>query len=165
MEQMPGIQSINMTATEKLVNQLVEEHGRTRNALMPILQGIVQQEKYLSEEAMLQISEELDISAAEVFGTASFYTFLDTVPRGKYIIRLCKTISCHMAGKDEILRALEEILKIGVGETTVDRKFTLLICNCLGWCHKGPVMLVNDEVFPELTPHKAVEIVEEYMRK
>lgn len=152
-----------MTVKE-LVNELVEKHGKSHNSLMPVLQGVVQQERYLSEESMLIIAEALDISAAEVYGTASFYTFLDTVPRGKNVIRVCKTIACHMQGKDEIIQALEEALKIKVGETTDDKRFTLLTANCLGWCHKGPVMLVNDEVYPELTPQKAVEIIQEYER-
>jgi NADH-quinone oxidoreductase subunit E len=154
-----------MTNTENLVQELVEKHGKDRNALMPILQGVVAIEKYLSEEAMISIARELNLSTADVYGTASFYTFLDTVPRGKNIIRVCKTISCHMKNKDEIIAVLEDQLKIKVGETTHDKRFTLLTANCLGWCHKGPVMLLNDEIFPELTPQKAIEIVEEYMKK
>ena len=153
-----------MTNTENLVHELVEKHGCARNSLMPILQGVVATERFLSEEAMIAIAKELDLSAADVYGTASFYTFLDTVPRGKNIIRVCKTISCHMRNKDEIILAIEDQLKIKVGETTHDKKFTLLTANCLGWCHKGPVMLINDEVFPEVTPQKAIEIIEEYMK-
>jgi len=153
-----------MSTTEVLVKELVEKNGKTRNSLMPVLQGIVQQEKFLSEEAMLCVAKELDLAAADVYGTASFYTFLDTVPRGKNIIRVCKTITCHMKGKDEIINTLSSALKIKVGETTHDKKFTLLTANCLGWCHKGPVMLINDEVYPDLTPQKAMEIVEEYSK-
>ncbi len=153
-----------MPTTEKLIKDLVQKHGKNRNSLMPVLQGIVQQEKYLSEEAMIEVARELDISAADVYGTASFYTFLDTVPRGKNVIRICKTISCHMQGKEEIIKSLENSLKIKVGETTQDKKFTLLTANCLGWCHKGPVMLVNDDVYPELNTQKALEIIEEYKR-
>jgi NADH:ubiquinone oxidoreductase subunit E len=149
-----------MSNIENLVKNLVEKHGKTRNSLMPVLQGIVKEEKFLSEDAMILVAKELDLSAADVYGTASFYTFLDTVPRGKNIIRICKTITCHMKGKDEIIEALENSLKIKVGETTHDKKFTLLTANCLGWCHKGPVMLVNDDVFPEITPQKAIEIIE-----
>lgn len=153
-----------MSTTEVLVKELVEKNGRTRNSLMPVLQGIVHAEQYLSEEALLCVAKELDISAADVYGTASFYTFLDTVPRGKNIIRVCKTITCHMKGKDEILRAIGSMLKIKAGETTSDKKFTLLTANCLGWCHKGPVMLVNDDVYPDLTMQKAIEIIEEYAK-
>jgi NADH:ubiquinone oxidoreductase subunit E len=153
-----------MSSTEVLISGLVELHGRTRNSLMPILQGVVQQEHYLSEDAMITVARELNISAADVFGTASFYTFLDTIPRGKNVVRVCKTISCHMKNKEAIIRAIENTLKIKVGETTHDKQFTLLTANCLGWCHKGPVMLVNDEVFPEVTPETAIEILNEFGR-
>lgn len=151
--------------TELLVKELVEKNGRCRNSLMPILQGIVQKEHYLSEDAMLSVAKELDLSAADVYGTASFYTFLDTVPRGKNVIRVCKTITCHMKGREEIIEAISNQLKIKVGETTHDKKFTLLTANCLGWCHKGPVMLINDEVYPEITPAKAIEIIEKYSKE
>jgi NADH:ubiquinone oxidoreductase subunit E len=154
-----------MSNTDLLIKNLVKEHGKSRNSLMPILQGVVQQERMLSEESMLKIAEELDLSSAEVYGTASFYTFLDTVPRGKNVIRICKTITCHMKGKDEIINALEKELNIKVGETTSDKKFTLLSANCLGWCHKGPVMLVNDDVYPSLTVDKALDIIHEYARE
>ena len=154
-----------MSNTQSLVKELVEKHGKSRNSLMPVLQGVVQKERFLSEEAMLSIAEALDLSAADVYGTASFYTFLDVKPRGENIVRVCKTISCHMQGKNEIINALEKQLNTKIGETSSDNKFTLLTANCLGWCHKGPVMLVNDDVYPELTPEKAVEIIEEYARK
>ena len=154
-----------MTNTEVLIHELVEKHGKTRNALMPVLQGVVAREKYLSEDAMIAVATELDLSAADVYGTASFYTFLDTKPRGKNIVRVCKTISCHMQGKDAIIRAIEDHLMIKTGETSHDKKFTLLTANCLGWCHKGPVMLINDEVFPSITPEKAIEIIEEFTKK
>lgn len=154
-----------MSNTDLLVQELVKKHGKTRNSLMAVLQGIVQEERYLSEDAMISVAKELDLAAADVYGTASFYTFLDTVPRGKNIIRVCKTITCHMKGKDDVLLALEDMLKIKVGETTHDKKFTLLSANCLGWCHKGPVMLVNDEIYPDLTPQKAIEIIEEYAKQ
>jgi NADH-quinone oxidoreductase subunit E len=153
-----------MTSTESLVKKLVDKHGKERSSLMPVLQGVVMEERWLSENAMLAIAKALDVSAADVYGTASFYTFLDTETRGKNVIRVCKTISCHMHGKDEIIKAIENTLKIQIGETTHDRNFSLLSANCLGWCHKGPVMLINNEVYPELTPHKAVEIIEEYMK-
>jgi len=154
-----------MSNTDVLVKTLVKQHGTERNSLMAILQGIVQEEKFLSEEAIIKVAETLELSTADIYGTASFYTFLDTVPRGKNIIRVCKTIACHMKGKEDIIQSLEEELNIKLGETTSDNLFTLLSANCLGWCHKGPVMLVNDEVYPELTPEKAVNIIREYAKK
>ncbi|MFH0760543.1 MAG: NADH-quinone oxidoreductase subunit NuoE [Bacteroidota bacterium] len=159
---MNNIRSTEMTDVQQIINDATKVYGKERKALMPILQAVVKEKNYLDDQDLITIAKTLDLSAAEVFGTASFYTFLDTIPRGKYVVRVCKTTSCHMAGKDEIIQTIEEALKIKVGETTIDKQFTLLTANCLGWCHKGPVMLINDEVFPELTPSKAVEIINRY---
>lgn len=148
-----------------LIKELADRYGRTRESLMPILQGVVEQERYLSDHAMTEIARELDLAAAQVYGTATFYSFLDTEPRGKYVIRVCKTISCSMKQGKEVMKAIEDILKVGVGETTPDNRYTLLEANCLGWCHKGPVMLVNDTPYLELTPQKVREIISEYNRK
>jgi len=148
-----------------LVRELAEKHGRRRDSLIPILQGIVEKHNYLTDEAMVEVAKELDISAAEVYGTASFYSFLDTEPRGKYVIRVCKTITCMMKGKNEVLQTLEDMLKIKVGETTPDKMFTLLETNCIGWCHKAPAMLINEIPYTELTPEKVVEILKSYMKK
>lgn len=151
-----------MDFQEKLVQDLVSKHGTDRENLLPILQGVIDQERYLSEESILSISKEMSIPAADVFGTASFYSFLDIDPRGKYVIRVCKTITCAMKGKNQIILAIENFLKIKVGETTPDKKFTILQTNCLGWCHKAPAMLVNDDVFTEITPDSVVDILREY---
>ncbi len=154
-----------MEEPNELIKNLIEKHGRTRNALMPILQDIIAVKQYLEPSDIAMVAEELDLSAADVYGTATFYTFLDTVPRGKNVIRVCKTISCYMSGKDEIINALEKVLNIKVGETTLDKQFTLLTANCMGWCHKGPVMLINDDVYHSLTPETAIEIVQQYKEK
>lgn len=148
-----------MVQTENMVQELVKRHGNSRSSLLPILQGVVAQENTLSENSMVEIAKALDISSAEVYGTASFYTYLFMKPMGKNIIRVCKTISCKMAGKEELIQAIEKLLKIKLGETTRDMNFTLIESNCLGWCHKGPVMLINDEVFTEVTPKKAIDII------
>lgn len=154
-----------MTEVQGILEKVTSKYGKQRSALMPALQAIVKEKNYLSDEDIVEVAKTLDLSAAEVYGTATFYTFLDTVPRGKYVIRICKTIACHMSGKDEVIEALQNALKIKLGETTVDKKFSLLSANCLGWCHKGPVMLVNDDIYPELTPQKAIEIIQSYQQK
>lgn len=148
-----------------LVKELSDKYGRSRESLMPILQGIIQKQSYLTDEAMVQVAKELDLSAAEVYGTASFYTFLDTEVRGKYVIRVCKTITCSMKGKGDIIQTIEDILKIKVGETTSDKKFSLLETNCIGWCHKAPAILINEMPYTELTPETISEIIKDYMKK
>lgn len=154
-----------MDAVVSRIKSLVDQHGKSREYLLPILQGVVQQENYISEYAMVQIAKELDISAAEVYGTASFYSFLDHDKAGKYIIRVCKTITCSMKGKNQLLMAIKDMLKIKVGETSIDGMFTLMETNCLGMCHKGPAMLINNDMFMEVTPEKAREIISTYLSK
>jgi NADH:ubiquinone oxidoreductase subunit E len=155
---------MEMIIENELVKELANKHGRTRESLIPILQDLVVQNRFLSRQDMVDVARELDLSAADVFGTATFYSFLDTEPRGKYVIRVCKTISCTMKGKNEILSTIEEILKVNLGETTPDRKFSLLETNCIGWCHKAPAMLINDTPYTELTRSKVTEILREYIK-
>ena len=154
-----------MPEIKELVKELADKHGRTRDSLLPILQGIIAEDRYISDAAMTEVARELDMSAALVYGTATFYSFLDTKPRGEYVIRICRTITCDMKGKKQIIKALEDLLKIKVGETTKDNKFTLLETNCLGWCHKGPAMLINSTPYDSLDVNKVNEIIMEYIRK
>jgi NADH:ubiquinone oxidoreductase subunit E len=154
-----------MYNTGNMVKELADKYGRKRESLMPILQDIVKKNNYLTDEAMVEVASELDISAAEVYGTASFYTFLDTEERGRNVIRVCKTITCSMKGKNDIISTIEEILKIKVGQTTPDKMFTLLETNCIGWCHKAPAMLVNDMPYTDLTTETVIDIIKGYMRK
>mgnify|MGYP001813043913 CR=1 FL=1 len=141
-----------MDPIQVLITDLANKHGRTKASLLPIMQGVVERESFLSEHSMVEIAREIDIPAADVSGTATFYSFVETKPTGKYIIRVCKTITCAMKGKTQILFAIQDMLKIKMGDTTPDKRFTLLETNCLGWCHKAPAMLVNDEIYTELTP-------------
>ena len=152
-----------MKPITELVKDLADKHGRDRRNLLPILQGVVEQEKYLSEYSMFEIARELDLPVTEVYGTATFYSFLECKKMGKYIIRVCKTITCSMKGERQILLAIQDMLKIKIGETTQAGKFTLLETNCLGFCHKAPAMLINNEVYTELTPEKIWEILSSYL--
>ena len=154
-----------MATSDYLIQDLVEKYGRERTSLMPILQGVVDQKNYLSDQDMTEIARELDLSAAQVYGTATFYSFLDTAQRGKYVIRVCKTITCDMHGRKTIIQTLEDMLKIKVGETTPNKKFTLLETNCLGWCHEGPAMLINEKPYSGLTPERIHDIISEYIHK
>jgi len=154
-----------MTDCKILIQELANKYGRERASLLPILQGVVAKNNYLSDTCMTDIAKELDLSAAQVYGTATFYSFLETKPRGENIIRVCKTITCDMHGKKTIIQTLEDMLKIKVGETTPNKKFTLLETNCLGWCHEGPAMLINDIPYSGLTTEKVHDIISEYIKK
>jgi len=154
-----------MSVNEHLIRDLVKKNGRNRTALIPILQGVEEAKNYISDSDMIEIAKELDLSAAQVYGTATFYSFLSTEPLGKYVIRVCKTITCDMHGKKTIIQTIEEMLKVKVGETTPNKKFSLLETNCLGWCHEGPAMLINEKPYTGLTPERVHDIISDYINK
>lgn len=153
-----------MSELKTIIDEQIKKHGKVREALMPILQSIVEKNNYLTNENMVEIAKELDISAADVYGTASFYSFLETEERGRYVIRVCKSITCDMKGKIKILKTIQDMLKIKIGETTQNKKFTLLETNCIGLCDQGPAMLINDDYYNHLTPEKIMDVIGEYIR-
>jgi len=149
-----------MPAQSEPIIQIIRKHKKEPGKLLEILQDISQEYNHVSAEMMKIIAEELHISAAKVYGTATFYSFINTEEKGKYTIRICKTISCEMQGKSSVLKVISEKLQITLGQTTIDKKITLEETNCLGFCHKGPAMLVNNDIYTELTPQKAISIIE-----
>lgn len=148
-------------ALTERVGMLVKKYGNSRSALIPILQDIQHNFKYVSDFEQQEVARLLDIHPVEVYSVVSFYSFLSPNIRGKYIVRLCQTISCEFGGKDKVAKAIERELGIKFGETTKDKKFTLEYTNCMGMCDKSPAMMVNEKVYSNLTPEKAVQILKE----
>jgi [NiFe] hydrogenase diaphorase moiety large subunit len=146
------------------IQSLVTRYGRDRSALMPVLQFLQRKYSHLSDEVMQLVADALGIHPSEVYGVVSFYSFLGNEKRGKFVIRLCRTISCEMQNKEHIARQLENDLGIRFGETTTDKRFTLEWANCIGLCDQGPALLVNDKVFTRVTPSMVHGIVEECRR-
>jgi len=139
----------------------VARHGASQASLIPVLQEIQAKYHQISEYAMQEVADRMGIHPVEVYSVVTFYSFLNTDIRGRFVIRLCRTISCDMAGKDRVARQLENDLGIAFGETTADGKFTLEWANCIGMCDQGPALLVNDAVYPHVTPDKVAEIIEQ----
>jgi len=114
---------------------------------------------YLPEELVNELAESLDMPVGEVYGVASFYSFLSTRPLGRNVIRICKSVPCHLKNSQSILETVEEELGIKPGETTEDGKFSLQLTNCIGACDQAPAMMVNHELYVDLTPSKIKEIL------
>lgn len=152
-----------MANIDSIVKDAVSKNGNERDKLLPVLQDIVKTQHYLSEDIMKKVAKHFNISSAEVYGVATFYSFIDVSRQGENVIRICKTISCDLKGKAEIIKAIENKLRIRLGETTPDQKFTFLSTNCIGWCHKSPAMLINDKVYTDLTPESAIQAIEQWM--
>jgi NADH:ubiquinone oxidoreductase subunit E len=143
------------------IEELVEKYGQDRSALLPVLQAVQHRHHYVSDFAQQEIARLLNIHPVEVHSVITFYSFLHEYPVGRNIVRLCKTISCDMAGKSEIELSIERELGITFGQTTKDQRITLEYTNCMGMCDQGPAMLVNDKVYTHLNPETAVKILNE----
>lgn len=148
-------------ALSEEIEILVNKYGSERSSLLQILQDIQRKHKYISEFAQQEVARLMNIHPVEVNSVISFYSFLHSAPQGRNIVKLCKTISCDMSGKDKIEEALQRELGISFGETTKDKKYTLEHTNCIGMCDQGPAMLINEKVFTKLDPETAVNILKE----
>ncbi len=133
-----------------------------RSGLLPAM--IEAQEKlgWLSEETLTQIATGLNVPLAEVYGVADFYAHLYTHPVGKIIVRVCDDVPCYLAGSEKIIATLEQRLKIRVGETTPDGKFTLEIVPCLGHCDHAPVVMMGKHVYENVTDADLASLIFEH---
>jgi [NiFe] hydrogenase diaphorase moiety large subunit len=150
---------------KKEIWEFADRFKQDRSGLLPALQHIQSEYRYISPYAMQEVAHAFLIHPVEVHGVVSFYSFLSTVKKGKFIVRLCQTISCDMAGKAALATQLENELGIKFGQTTADGMFTLEYTNCLGMCDQGPAMLVNEEVYTKVTPEAVAEIIDGYVKK
>ncbi|MFA4987668.1 MAG: NAD(P)H-dependent oxidoreductase subunit E [Candidatus Brocadiia bacterium] len=159
-----------MLESEKQLMHMDIEHmakklGYDRASLMPILEFLQNKYHYIPDFAMQDIADKLKVHPVEVYSVVTFYAFLSPEAKGKFTIRLCRTISCDLAGKEAVARQLANELGISFGETTPDGRFTLEYANCLGMCDQGPAMLVNEQVFTNVTPIKVSDVIEACRRQ
>ncbi len=117
---------------------------------------------YLPPSVQKLIARELSLSAAHVYGIVTFYSYFKMNPVGEYPISVCTGTACHVRGSDKILEEFKKILKIEVGETTPDGKFSLGCLRCVGACGLAPVVLVGERVYGRLTPAQVKDIIAEY---
>ncbi|MBI2836513.1 MAG: NADH-quinone oxidoreductase subunit NuoE [Chloroflexi bacterium] len=117
---------------------------------------------HITEEDLNEIARSLDVPVSEVYGVATFYSFLATRPVGRNVIRVCRSLPCHLEHSEEIIASLKNVIGIEPGETTADGRFTLELTNCIGACDQAPAMLVNDDLHGDLTPGKISQILQSY---
>ena len=145
-----------------MIKEICQKYAPRKDILIQILHEIQDQDPqhYISPEAVDTVAEYLDIPVNHIYGVLTFYTMYSTKPRGKNIIRLCESPPCYIKGSDNMLRKLKVLLGINIGETTKDGLFTLEFTSCLGVCGNAPVMMINDDVYGDLTEEKVEEIIE-----
>jgi len=116
---------------------------------------------YLTAAAMRHVAEQIRCTPAEVEDVVSYYTMFFTKPVGKYVINVCRTLTCALLGAEHVTEALSEKLGIKLGETDATGTFTLVEVECLGACDRGPVVMVNDDWHEHLSPGDAARFIDE----
>lgn len=144
------------------VDEIIERYGRKASALIPIMQDIQGEYRYLPGELLTYVAREIGIREAKAYGVATFYENFSFEPKGKYVIKVCDGTACHVRKSAPILEALFKELGLSPKKhTTDDMLFTVETVSCLGACGLAPTMTVNDEVHPKMTPEKALALINE----
>jgi len=151
----------NREKIDKL-NEFIENNRHKDGVLMLVLQEVQELFGYIPYEIAKLISKELKIPLAEIFGVATFYSQFSLHPKGENVIGVCLGTACYVKGGQEILKKIEELLGITVGQTTPDGRFSIDATRCLGSCGLAPVMMINGQIHGRLTADRVEEIIEQY---
>lgn len=141
-------------------DEIIEHYGRKAASLIPIMQDIQAEYRYLPGELLTYVAKEIGITEAKAYSVATFYENFSFEAKGKYVIKVCDGTACHVRKSVPVREALmKELGLTNKKHTTDDMMFTIEIVSCLGACGLAPVMMINDDVHPKMTPEEAVEIV------
>lgn len=150
-----------------LLQEIIARHQGQVSHLIPILQEVQSEYRYLPEEVLTYIATAMKISPATVYGVATFYSQFSLLPKGKYVIKVCDGTACHVRGSKPVHFAVEKKLGLKPGqETTDDMQFTVETVSCLGACGLAPVVTVNEvAVHGQMTPESVDQIINEIIAK
>ena len=152
-----------------VVKNAIVKHGAGGEALIPILSEVNTVFGYIPSQAFSEIKKQIHVpgnrsfvSEGQLFGLASFYQMLSTKPLGRHVVRYCESAPCHVMGGRQVIQALKDQLKLEPGSTSTDGKWSLVNTSCLGICGVGPVILIDEDVFGNLTPEQIPDILARY---
>jgi NADH-quinone oxidoreductase subunit E len=158
-------QSVPRRRFEK-VNAIIEQHGTESSALIPILQEVQEEYRYLPEEILTYVAMVMGLSPATVYGVATFYAQFSLEPKGKYVIKICDGTACHVRGSDPVKEAIRK--RIGLKKeqaTTADLRFTVETVSCLGACGLAPVVMINDQIYGQMTSDAVNLIIDKILEE
>ena len=155
----------NCNKIDGKLEEIVNTYKDDKSNLIQILNGVQEHYGYVPRNAMIYISEKMDIPVAEIYGVVTFYSRFSLKPKGKYNICVCQGTACYVKGAEKILDKVKSELGINVGETTADGMFSLEPTRCLGACGLAPVFTINGEVYGKATVEKVKKVLDEYRAK
>ena len=147
---------------KKEIDAHLREYERKRGVVIDALSIVQSRRGWVSDDAVRDVADYLDMTPAEVDGVATFYSRIFRRPVGRHVIAICDSVVCWIMGYDDLRQHLSKKLKIDLGETTADGRFTLLPNACLGCCDRAPAMMVDEDLHVELTPENIDAILEKY---
>lgn len=146
------------------INEVIERHGKTQASLIPILQEVQDEYRYLPEEILTYVATALDLAPATVYGVATFYAQFSLEPKGKYVIKICDGTACHVRGSNPVKEEIRKRVGLtGEKQTTSDLRFTVETVSCLGACGLAPVVMINDRIYGQMTPDAINIIIEQIL--
>ncbi|NQT48944.1 MAG: NADH-quinone oxidoreductase subunit NuoE [Chloroflexi bacterium] len=153
-----------MNGDSKKVSAIVEKYGGSQDNLVSILQDIQSEYRYLPEEAIRAVAQELDLPVIRVYGVATFFKAFSLEPRGEHIVSVCLGTACHVRGAPAVLDEMKRRLSVEAGETTPDMEFTLETVNCVGACALGPIVVIDGEYHGQVGPVKVKKTLKKYKK-
>lgn len=157
---------------DAVIVKAIRHHGGQRDAVIPILNEINQAFGYIPHEAFGKIRRQINkpetglfLADSHLFAIASFYQMFSLEPLGQHVIRYCESAPCHVVGARQVLEALQNQLGIQPGETTADGQWSLLPTSCLGLCSVGAVLLIDDDIYGNVTPDRLPTILARYQQR
>mgnify|MGYP001056833180 CR=1 FL=1 len=161
-----------MESTNKAVRnfqkvvEILDRFDRSETKIIPILQAVQEEYRYLPQEVLTFIATSLGVSPARLYGVTTFYSHFSLEPKGKYIFKMCDGTACHVKGSGAVINAVREKLNLSEKKkTTEDMLFTFETVSCLGACGLAPVLVVDEEVYGQVTPAKTLEIIDDLIEK
>lgn len=146
----------------KLIREVCASFNNEEGELINVLHQVQNKLGYLPAEVQELIAKELNMSAAKVYGVVTFYSFFTMLPQGEHPISVCLGTACYVRGSEQVLDELKRQLKIEVGETTADGKFSISALRCVGACGLAPVVMVGEKVHGRVAPTDVKKILEQY---
>ncbi len=149
-----------------VIEEILTKYGAKQSSIIAILQAVQEHYHYLPREIFSYVAEKLNMSEARIYSVATFYENFSLEKKGKYVIKFCDGTACHVRGSVPILNKVRAELGLSAKKkTTDDLLFTVETVSCLGACGLAPVMTVNEEVHPSMTPEKAMKVINELKQK
>ncbi len=145
---------------QQRVEPILARYQRDQGLLVSVLQDIQAEYNYLPKEALVQVSQGLDIPLSQVYSVATFFKAFSLKPRGRHLINVCLGTACHVRGAVRILEEIERELNIKPRETTEDFKYTLETVNCVGACALGPIVIVDGKYSGQMKSNKVKPLLE-----